>query len=296
MRRTRRWLAGLLCAALLAGVLPTTAWASGNGEGTTGPATEAGEGGESIPDSTLLTRAVLAEKIYEKFGDALPSGGTAPNFDDIEVSESGVTQEQYNAIIALAQAGVLNGTSPTEFTPDGTVTRAELAVVLWRATGCKSHPTEVASPYSDVTGAEPYGPAVLALTAMGIIQGTTEGEFEAEEPASVGMVDALFERYDSNSETVQAASSWETGVTRLDMLMEVYAQYKDDPVHRVLYEGRHHQRSEYDTPHVPARWRRLQLPDCPSPPNVCRGNHAGNRGHPEDRAPVRLHVPDECRQ
>lgn len=237
MRRTRRWLAGLLCAALLAGVLPTTAWASGNGEGTTGPATEAGEGGESIPDSTLLTRAVLAEKIYEKFGDALPSGGTAPNFDDIEVSESGVTQEQYNAIIALAQAGVLNGTSPTEFTPDGTVTRAELAVVLWRATGCKSHPTEVASPYSDVTGAEPYGPAVLALTAMGIIQGTTEGEFEAEEPASVGMVDALFERYDSNSETVQAASSWETGVTRLDMLMEVYAQYKDDPVLKAKAEN-----------------------------------------------------------
>ena len=235
MKPIRRWLAGLLCAGLLTGLLPTGAWASGEGDSTavgTEPATETG--GESQPeyDNAQLTRAVLAEKIYTKFY----SGQTANDqgFKDIgPVEEPGTdpcTGDQRTAINVLAAAGVLNGTSSTAFAPGGTVTRAELAVVLWRATGCKSHPTAQTSPYSDVTGAEPYGPAVLALTAMGIIEGQATGDFGATQLATVGMVDALFERYDSNSETVQAASSWENGVTRLDMLMEVYVQYKDNPV------------------------------------------------------------------
>ena len=66
MRPIRRWLAGLLCTVLLAGVLPTTAWASGD----IGQSTEVGEGGtgttttETLSGSDPVTRAEMARMVY----------------------------------------------------------------------------------------------------------------------------------------------------------------------------------------------------------------------------------------
>ena len=247
MQRGKRWLALLLALVLAAGLLPTAALANGDGtEVTDGETDSSGTSGdvetgsgetdeETLSDNTPLdspdaiTRAQLAEKLYNKF--YLDQPATDQGFTDIGDGQSGTTSPctptQWTAINVLAEKGILSGTSGTTFSPSGKVTRAELAVVFWRVTGCKSHPTAATPPYSDVTGAEPYGPAVLALTAMGIIQGEATGKFNATQPASVGMVNLLFAKYD---ESTVDTDGWETGVTRLDMLMQVYAQYKGDPV------------------------------------------------------------------
>ena len=262
MQRGKRWLALLLALVLVAGLLPTAALANGDGtevtdnetdsSGTSGDVetsggeadnseTNNGETGsgetdeETLSDNTpvdsteAITRAQMAEMVYNKFYP--DQTATDQGFTDIGDGQSGTTSPctptQWTAINVLAEKGILSGTSGTTFSPSEKVTRAELAVVFWRVTGCKSHPTAATPPYSDVTGAEPYGPAVLALTAMEIIQGEATGKFNATQPASVGMVNLLFAKCD---ESEVNTDEWETGVTRLDMLMQVYAQYKDDPV------------------------------------------------------------------
>ena len=229
MRRGRRWLALLLALVLAVGLLPTAALAE-EGSCTSNIDCSASTHEDTCPKNTTeITRAQLAEKLYNKFYP--DQTATAQGFTDIGDGQSGTTSPctptQWTAINVLAEKGILSGTSGTTFSPSEKVTRAELAVVFWRVTGCKSHPTAATPPYSDVTGAEPYGPAVLALTAMGIIQGEATGEFNATQPASVEMVNLLFAKDD---ESTVDTGSWETGVTRLDMLMQVYAQYKGDPV------------------------------------------------------------------
>ena len=231
MRRMRRWLSGALCAVFLLGLLPGAALAAeGDTEKVGGENVLTLSDGTTVNDTDSITRAQMAEMVYEHERlrtaiDSMAGGGTAPYFTDINTC----TKDQERAITALCKAGIVSGTSANTFNPTGTVTRAEAAVVFWRATGCKSNPTAVAqSPYSDVTGAEPYGPAVLALTAMGIIQGTGDDRFSADGMMPVVGVKTLLDRY---SETiVNSTASWATGVTRLDMLMEVYEQYKDNPI------------------------------------------------------------------
>ncbi len=220
MRRIQSSLSAFLCLVLLLGLLSPPALAAG------GSSPEAG-----------CTRAGLAELIYanESLKGLIGSDTSDAGFADIREC----TDDQKNAINALANAGVLSGTSETTFDPDGTVTRAEAVVVIWRAAGCKSNPTPVAEmPYSDITGTEWYAPAVLSLTAAGIIRGQKDGQFDANGLATEAMVVALLARFSaSEGHTPVDTAGWSTGVTRLEMLMAAYENYKDSPVLQAAAEA-----------------------------------------------------------
>ena len=108
MKRAKRWMAGLLGAVLLVSLLPVTALAA---------------------DADPVTRAVLAEMVYNQFYD----GQTAQDqgFTDIGPVEDGAedpcTDAQRTAINVLVAAGVLSGSADREFHPHGEVTRAQVA-------------------------------------------------------------------------------------------------------------------------------------------------------------------------
>ena len=210
MKRTKRWLAALLSAMLLMSLLPAAALAE---------------------DADPVTRAVLAEMIYNRFyweETAVNQGFTdiGPVEGD---AEDPCTDAQRTAINVLAAEGVLGGTSPTTFDPSGTVTRAEAAVVLWRATGCKSNLTASAVAFSDVYSGDWYAPAIQALAAAGIISGSTDGKFNPTQVITEGALDALLSRYDSNN-----FNSLASGITRLEMVREAYEKYKDSPLAATL--------------------------------------------------------------
>lgn len=195
----KRILSMMVVFALMVGLLPTTT-------------------AFARDDTDPITRAQLAQAIYEKFPQ---SGGQQSEFEDI----GDCTEEQQNAINALASAGILSGTSPTKFNPDGEVTRAQAVVVLWRATGCKSNPEAAEVSYTDVNIGDWYTPAIHALTAAGILQGTGGGTFSPNDSVTIGAVNALIARYDSAD-----FSGFADGVSRVDMLMETYENYKDSPL------------------------------------------------------------------
>lgn len=201
----------LTALALMLGLLPVTALAT--------------------PDP--VTRAQLAEALYaneslKKLIDKAGEGQQTPDFSDIGPVQDGAdpcTDQQREAILALAKAGILNGTDPGVFSPADDVTRGEAAVVLWRATGCKSNPTAATVSYADVGPSDWYTPAIHALTAAGLLKGTENNLFEPKEPLTEFMLTRLLENYGQSD-----FSDFGDGVSRIDMLMAAYETYRDSPL------------------------------------------------------------------
>ena len=169
----------LTALALMLGLLPVTALAT--------------------PESVPVTRAQLAEALYANKNlkiliDEAGKGQQAPDFSDIGPVQDGeedpCTYRQREAILALAKAGILNGTAPGVFSPTGGVTRGEAAVVLWRVTGCKSNPIAATVSYTDVGLSDWYTPAIHALTAAGLLKGTGNNLFEPNKPVTDIIFDA----------------------------------------------------------------------------------------------------------
>lgn len=82
--------------------------------------------------------------------------------------------------------GVTNGTNAegTTFSPDATVTRAQMVTFLWRAHGAPK--ATGANPFTDVSTSDYYYDAVLWAVANGVTNGTNaEGTtFDPEVPVS----------------------------------------------------------------------------------------------------------------
>ena len=206
MKRAKRWMAGLLGAVLLVSLLSATAMAA---------------------DADPVTRAVLAEMIYNQFYD----GQTAQDqgFTDIGPVEDGAedpcTDAQRTAINVLVAAGVLSGSADGEFHPHGEVTRAQVAVTLWRATGCKSNPTASTVTFTDVHNGDWYAPAIQALSAAGVFSGSSDGKFNPTGTITEARLTDLMNKVASVS-----FAGFANGVTRLEMVMEAYEKYKDSPL------------------------------------------------------------------
>jgi hypothetical protein len=206
MKRAKRWMAGLLSAVLLASLLSATAMAA---------------------DADPVTRAVLAEMIYDQFYKDQTADDQG--FTDIGPVEDGAedpcTDAQRTAINVLVAEGVLSGSSDGEFHPHGEVTRAQVAVTLWRATGCKSNPTASTVTFTDVHSGDWYAPAIQALSAAGVFSGSSDGKFNPTGTITEAQLTSLMNKVASVS-----FAGFANGVTRLEMVMEAYEKYKDSPL------------------------------------------------------------------
>ncbi len=205
----------LTALALMLGLLPVTALANPE------------------PEPVPVTRAQLAEALYANESlkmliDEAGEGQQAPDFSDIGPVQDGedpCTDQQREAILALAKAGILNGAAPGVFAPTGGVTRGEAVVVLWRATGCKSNPTAATVSYTDVGLSDWYTPAIHALTAAGLLKGTGNNLFEPNEPLTDIMLTRFLTAYGQSD-----FSGFGDGVSRIGMLMAAYETYWDSPL------------------------------------------------------------------
>lgn len=135
-----------------------------------------------------LTRAELAVLVYGKFQPEPPEED--PGFTDIGTC----TEEQREAINALAGAGILDGRADGTFDPWGSVTRVQAALILWRALGQPAAGSE--APYADVPAHAEI--AVNALYGRGILTeaDAAEGKFLPDDPAAEETVSAWLARID----------------------------------------------------------------------------------------------------
>ena len=118
---------------------------------------------------TDVLGGVIGEGYENVYGDGRIVIDKAPLFEDVP--------EDFWAsdyIEALAESGIANGTSETEFSPSVPVTRGMFVTFLYRTAGS---PDADAGAFTDVDAEAYYAPAVAWASANGIVNGVSDTEF-----------------------------------------------------------------------------------------------------------------------
>lgn len=114
-------------------------------------------------------------------------------------SDIAATAWYHEAVDFVTDAGLMNGMGNGKFEPNGTVTRAMVATVLWRLSG--SPEVENAATFTDVVAGAWYADAVAWAEAEGIINGMSATTFEPLAPATREQIAVMLWRMAGEPET-----------------------------------------------------------------------------------------------
>ena len=130
-----------------------------------------GTGRYTFSPDDACTRAQTVTFLWRAAGCPKASTKTNP-FTDVHVNDY-----FYEAVLWAVENGITNGTSKTTFSPNASVTRAQVATFLWRANG---EPAARDSGFADVAANAYYAKAVAWAYAEGITTGTGFGVFSPD--------------------------------------------------------------------------------------------------------------------
>ena len=97
------------------------------------------------------------------------------------------------AVSWCVEKGVMRGESPERFDPEGTLTRAMMATVLYRAQGEPAVSGNYS--YTDGSPGQWYSEAVTWASGQGIVQGYGNGLFGTEDPVTKEQMEVMLGRY-----------------------------------------------------------------------------------------------------
>ena len=159
----------------------------------------------------ILDEEAVAEKRAE---EAAAASTTVAGFSDVHESDYFA-----EAVEWAKDEGITGGTTPTTFSPDSSVTRAQAVAFLWRAAGTPE-PASLTSPFTDVADQSAYYyKAVLWAAEQGITNGVSATTFGTGSPVAYDQILAFLARA-AGADTgsggwSQAAIDWaaENGLT-----------------------------------------------------------------------------------
>ena len=132
-----------------------------------------------------MTRGECVTILYRAMGS--PKVEKAATFTDL-------THNYYRDAIAWAeQNGVVNGVGNGKFNPGGSVTRAQLATILYRMAGSPS--VSGSSDFTDVVAGKWFAKAVAWAAANGIVNGYGDSLFGPNDPVTREQLAAILYRY-----------------------------------------------------------------------------------------------------
>lgn len=143
------------------------------------------------PNNTV-TRAMFVTVLYR-----LEKEPDAEKADFADVPEGAYYE---NAVGWAVQEGIVNGISETEFAPDNTITREQMATIIYRYMKYKGLEVHLDEPiditlYSDFEEISDYATEAFEYTcALGIISGTSETTLAPKESATRAQMAAIFQR------------------------------------------------------------------------------------------------------
>ena len=134
---------------------------------------------EGTSDTTFspedsCTRAQMVTFLWRAKGCPEPAGMKNP-FTDVKENAY-----YYKAVLWAAEQKITTGTSPTTFSPDDRVRRAQSVTFLWRMEG--SEIVVVNNPFSDVNAGTYYCNAVLWAVKNGVTTGKSKTSFAPDDP------------------------------------------------------------------------------------------------------------------
>ena len=151
-----------------------------------------GIGGDRFGPDASMTRAMLVTVLYRAAGS--PEVTITTNFTDLDVGSY-----YYEAVVWANVMGIVNGITDTTFSPDGPVTRQQIAAILYRyadAMGALSQAEGNLNAFTDKDSVESY--AVVPMTwavGRGIITGTTDTTLSPQSHATRAQVAVMLHRY-----------------------------------------------------------------------------------------------------
>lgn len=110
-----------------------------------------------------------------------------------EFSDVPAGADYAEAVAWCRENGLIQGTSADTFSPNGTLTRAMVATVLYRAAG---KPSVTGAPtFTDVPAGEWYSNAIVWASGEEIVRGYGNGLFGTNDPVTKEQLDVLVRRY-----------------------------------------------------------------------------------------------------
>ena len=121
---------------------------------------------------------------------AAPSGGQESPFADVKPGDW-----CYEAVLYARANGFFNGTTPTTFEPNGTLTRGMFVTVLGRMAGADASAYQGDTGFTDVKAGSYCAPYVKWAAKHGITGGTGNGAFSPNAPVTRQQMAAFLVRY-----------------------------------------------------------------------------------------------------
>ena len=138
------------------------------------------------PDAAC-TRAQTVTFLWRAMGSPAPTTAVSP-FADVTTADY-----YHDAVLWAVEKGITNGTSDTTFSPNDTVTRAQVATFLWRMAGSSTVAGQC--PFTDVDAAAYYHDAVLWAMEKGVTNGTSDTTFSPDQSCTRGQIVTFLYRY-----------------------------------------------------------------------------------------------------
>jgi hypothetical protein len=137
------------------------------------------------------TRAEFAGFLYQ----LLVRAGKAPAAGANPFSDVASSHPQYQAIVALAGAGVIKGTTATTFSPGRAISRGQMASLITRAhQAVYERSLPVGATFSDIAGTT-HETAIRRLTGANIASGYPDGTYRPEAKITRAQTASFVARY-----------------------------------------------------------------------------------------------------
>lgn len=108
-------------------------------------------------------------------------------------ADAAPTAWYHDGVHYCVEKGLMHGISADKFLPDGSVTRAQLAAILWRLEG---NPAPVSTAdFSDVADGAWYAEAVRWAVGSGVVKGYADGRFRPNDAVTREQMAALLYRF-----------------------------------------------------------------------------------------------------
>lgn len=135
-----------------------------------------------------LVSLILALVLALTLGVPACAAAEDTGFSDIDASAWYAGAVEY-----CRERGWMAGTSATTFSPEGTLTRAQLVTLLYRIEGEPAVTGD--DSFTDTEGGKWYSDAVLWASQRGLVNGYGNGPFGTNDPVTQEHLTLIFQRY-----------------------------------------------------------------------------------------------------
>ncbi|CAM4306759.1 S-layer homology domain-containing protein [Paenibacillus xylanexedens] len=154
-----------------------------------------GFGADFRPDA-FVTRAQMAAMLARNLPTEKAGSGNSVSYKDVSATHWATSEIQ-----KAQSAGIMNGMSNTQFAPEGSITRAQMATIAYRWTQQQASATTVNGPavsFTDVSADLWAADAIAYVQSAGLMVGYNDGTFKPDSKLTraeaVKVLNVLFNR------------------------------------------------------------------------------------------------------